>query len=116
MNGRHERIYRGYRIVIDLLRRDDGRVEPMATTRELGTGEAGPSSQQLTTPNPDFFLNANKAIKSALDDWLDDRLQHRVSDRSASTLSACNVAEGGQMTDASEQTPGGRLRRENEPR
>lgn len=111
MNGRHERIYRDCLIVIDLLRRDDGRVKLTATTRELGSGDAGPSRQQLLTPYPDFFLNANEAIKSALD----DRLRQHVSDTSASTLSACNVAEGGQMTDASEQKPGGRPRRENEP-
>lgn len=72
MNGRHERIYRGYLVLIDVTRRDNDLVNVRISTRHTESGVVGPSTTYTEVFSLDLLGGASRKIRTALDEWLSD--------------------------------------------
>jgi hypothetical protein len=73
MNGRHQRIYCGHLVLIDVTRRDDDLVNVRITTRNMTSGILGPSANYSEVFSLDLLGEASRKIRASLDDWLSDR-------------------------------------------
>lgn len=78
MNGRHQRIYRGHLISIDVTRRGD-LVNVQITTRSMENGNAGPSASYSEYFSLDLLGKASGRIRTSLDNWLSDHDRHEVA-------------------------------------
>jgi hypothetical protein len=72
MNGRHQRIYRGHLILIDVTRREDDLVSVRITTQDMTNGTAGPSDSYSEIFSLDLLGKASTKIRASLDAWLSD--------------------------------------------
>lgn len=72
MTGRHQRIYRGHLVVIDVVRRDDDMVNVSITTQSMENGGAGPSVRYTEIFSLDLLGDASRKIRKSLDAWLSD--------------------------------------------
>jgi hypothetical protein len=76
MTGRHQRIYRGHLVVIDVMRRDDDMVSVRITTQNMENGMAGPSERYTEIFSLNLLGDASRKIRASLDAWLSDHESH----------------------------------------
>jgi hypothetical protein len=79
MNGRHQRIYRGHLVLIDVTRRDDDLVSVRITTRDMKSGAAGPLENYSEAFSLDLLGTASQKIRTKLDEWLSARNRQPVT-------------------------------------
>jgi hypothetical protein len=86
MNGRHQRIYRGHLVLIDVTRRDDDLVSVRITTRNMKGGAVGPSANYSEVFSLDLLGVASQKIRTKLDEWLSDRDRQPATSASESSV------------------------------
>lgn len=67
MEGRHEKIYRGFVIVVDLISLTDGTTRVTLSSRDLATGEPGPADTCIRPSSLDLLLDAYSRAEDAID-------------------------------------------------
>lgn len=79
MNGRHQRIYRGHLVLIDVTRRDDDLVSVRITTRDMKSSADGPFANYSEVFSLDLLGTASQKIRTKLDEWLSARDRQPVT-------------------------------------
>ncbi|WP_144444167.1 hypothetical protein [Caballeronia arationis] len=86
MNGRHQRIYRGHFVLVDVTRRDDDLVNVRITTRDMKSGAAGPLENYSEIFSLDLLGAALQKIRTKLDRWISDRDRQPVTSEDESSV------------------------------